>query len=143
MTQKINKSNWFDKFAIVATKATGSSFAFIIACVVILAWAISGPIFNYSEDWQIVINTGTTIVTFLMVFLIQKAQNKDAVAIHIKLNELVAATEKASNRIVSIEDLTEDELVRMNENYTQLAKIAKKDQSQQMSHSIEDTGISN
>lgn len=100
----------FERFSNWATKFTGSSYAFIGATLIVLVWAISGPIFKYSETWQLVINTGTTIITFLMVFLIQKAQNKDSKAIQIKLNELLAANEKASNRIVDIEDLTEKEL---------------------------------
>jgi low affinity Fe/Cu permease len=137
-TQK-NESNWFEQFASKATKATGSNYAFITACVVILAWIITGPIFGYSDTWQLVINTGTTIVTFLMVFLIQKTQDKDAIAIQIKLNELVAANEKASNRIVSIEDLTEEELVKINQYYTQLAELTKKEKLTKSSHSIEDT----
>ncbi len=122
MTQNI-RSKWFETFASKATKATGSNIAFIIACFVIVIWSLTGPIFHYSDTWQLVINTGTTIITFLMVFLIQKTQNKDAIAIQIKLNELVAANEKASNRIVSIEDLAEEELVRLNEYYTRLAEI--------------------
>lgn len=143
MKQKDNNSNWFEKFATKATKATGSSSAFVIACGIILVWSFSGPIFKYSDVWQLVINTATTIVTFLMVFLIQKSQNKDAVAIHIKLNELLAANEKASNRMVSIEGLTEEELVRINEVYARLARIAKKDKSHKTSISIDDPRISN
>lgn len=140
MTQNI-RSKWFETFASKATKATGSNIAFIIACFVIVIWSLTGPIFHYSDTWQLVINTGTTIITFLMVFLIQKTQNKDAIAIQIKLNELVAANEKASNRIVSIEDLAEEELVRLNEYYTRLAEITKKEKNQKISHSIEDTII--
>ena len=135
------KTRWFENFAIKATKATGSNTAFTIACIVILAWVITGPIFHYSDTWQLVINTGTTIVTFLMVFLIQKTQNKDAIALQIKLNELVAASEKASNRIVSVEDLSEDELIRLNEYYTRLAELTKQESDLKCSHSIEDTSI--
>ena len=102
-----NNKNLFDQFADWATAFTGSAGAFIGASLLVLIWAFTGPIFKFSETWQMVINTGTTIVTFLMVFLIQKAQNKDSKAIQIKLNELIAAHEKASNRIVDIEDLTE------------------------------------
>ena len=97
----------FESFANKATAFTGSSPAFIGAALIVIIWAISGPFFKFSETWQLVINTGTTIITFLMVFLIQKAQNKDSKAIQIKLNELIASNEKASNRIVDIEDLTE------------------------------------
>lgn len=88
-------SNLFERFSNWSTNATGSPSAFIIAVALILVWAISGPFFKFSETWQLVINTGTTIITFLMVFLIQKGQNKDSKAIQIKLNELIAAHEKA------------------------------------------------
>ena len=99
-----------ERFASSVTKATGSTGAFIIAFIIVIVWAISGPFFHYSENWQLIINTGTTIITFLMVFLIQKAQNKDSLAIQLKLNELVAAHEFASNRLVNVENLSEDEL---------------------------------
>src|SRR2546421_1006162 len=141
MKTKEPKISWFEKFATKATKATGSNTAFILACVVILCWVVTGPIFHYSDTWQLVINTATTVITFLMVFLIQKTQNKDALAIQIKLNELVAATDKASNRIVSIEDLTEEELTVLNKYYTRLAKLTQKDENLQTSHSIEEAGI--
>lgn len=139
MATNKNKTNWFETFASKATKATGSNYAFLTACVVIIAWIVTGPIFGYSDTWQLVINTGTTIVTFLMVFLIQKTQDKDAVAIQIKLNELVASNEKASNRIVSIEELTEEELIKINQYYAKLAELTKKEKSPKSSHSIEDT----
>ncbi|MGY0040852.1 low affinity iron permease family protein [Pedobacter sp. NJ-S-72] len=90
------KHNLFETFSNAATKFTGSSSAFIIALLIVIVWGISGPLFHYSETWQLVINTGTTIITFLMVFLIQKAQNKDGKAIQLKLNELLAAHERAS-----------------------------------------------
>src|SRR4051794_14829536 len=92
--EKENKNSLFERFANTATKFTGSSPAFITATAIVVVWAISGPLFNYSETWQLVINTGTTIITFLMVFLIQKAQNKDGKAIQLKLNELIAAHER-------------------------------------------------
>ena len=136
-----NKLNWFEIFASKATRATGSNTAFIIACAVIILWICTGPLFNYSDTWQLVINTSTTIVTFLMVFLIQKTQNKDAIAIQIKLNELVASHAKASNRIVSVEDLSEEELIRLNDYYTKLAELTKKEKDPKISHSIEDTTI--
>ena len=88
-------SEFLEKFSYQATKATGTSGAFVLAVLVILVWGITGPLFKFSDTWQLVINTGTTIVTFLMVFLIQRAQNKDALAIHLKLNEIVAAVEGA------------------------------------------------
>lgn len=131
------KNSFFEKFSDWATKFTGSSYAFIGASVIVIVWAASGPFFNYSETWQLVINTGTTIITFLMVFLIQKAQNKDSKAIQIKLNELLAANEKASNRMVDIEDLTEKELDQLHIYYEQLASLAEKDADIHMSHSID------
>src|SRR5688572_6342038 len=100
----------FSKISNNITQWTGSSMAFGIAAALILLWIITGPIFNFSDTWQLVINTGTTIITFLMVFLIQKAQNKDSKAIQLKLNELIAASRHASNRMVDIEDLDEAEL---------------------------------
>lgn len=129
--------NIFERFSNWATTATGSPAAFIIAVALILVWAISGPFFNFSETWQLVINTGTTIVTFLMVFLIQKAQNKDSKAIQIKLNELIAAHEKASNRIVDIEDLTEKELDKLHRYYEKLSDLAEEDTDLHQSHSID------
>src|SRR5476651_2247619 len=103
-------SNYFEKFSNWATNATGSSAAFITAITIIIIWGVTGPIFHYSDTWQLIINTGTTIVTFLMVFLIQKSQNKDSKAVHLKLNELLASHQGASNRMVNIEDLTEKDL---------------------------------
>lgn len=136
-TDNDKKINFFERFSNWATTATGSPAAFIIAVVLILVWAISGPFFVFSETWQLVINTGTTIVTFLMVFLIQKAQNKDSKAIQIKLNELIAASEKASNRIVDIEDLTEKELDNLHKFYEELSDLAESDNDLHQSHSID------
>ncbi|RZK44172.1 MAG: low affinity iron permease family protein [Pedobacter sp.] len=132
-----NSSNLFERFANMATKFTGSSAAFIGAALIVVLWAGSGPIFDYSETWQLVINTGTTIITFLMVFLIQKAQNKDSKAIQLKLNELIAAHERASNRMVDIEDLTENELDQLHNFYATLAKMAKEESDIHRSHSID------
>nr|WP_315035031.1 low affinity iron permease family protein [uncultured Chryseobacterium sp.] len=129
--------HFFEKFSNWAVKFTGSAYAFVGAFLIVLVWAASGPFFHYSETWQLVINTGTTIITFLMVFLIQKAQNKDSKAIQIKLNELIAAHEKASNRIVDIEDLTEAELDQLHHYYENLAQFAKKDADIHSSHSID------
>lgn len=135
---KKKKSNsLFERFANAATSFTGSSSAFLIAMAIVVIWALSGPIFNYSETWQLVINTGTTIITFLMVFLIQKAQNKDGKAIQLKLNELIAAHERASNRMVDIEDLTEAELDQLHKFYVTLAVLAKKEADIHSSHSID------
>ena len=127
----------FESFANKATAFTGSSPAFIGAALIVIIWAISGPFFKFSETWQLVINTGTTIITFLMVFLIQKAQNKDSKAMQIKLNELIAASEKASNRIVDIEDLTEKELDNLHKFYEELSDLAESDNDLHQSHSID------
>lgn len=129
--------NPFERFANWATNATGSSAAFILALLVIIVWAVTGPVFKYSDTWQLVINTGTTIVTFLMVFLIQKTQNKDSKAIHLKLNEILASHEGASNRMVDIEDLTEEELDRLHKFYVQLSDLAEKEDDITCTHSID------
>jgi low affinity Fe/Cu permease len=128
----------FERFAALATRFTGSVPAFALALGIILAWAITGPIFHFSDTWQLVINTGTTIVTFLMVFLIQQTQNKDGLAIQLKLNELVAALEGASNRLISVEDLTGDELKVLHAHYRILAQRAKEFADTKESHSVEE-----
>ena len=120
------------------TAWAGSSWAFGIAALAIVAWLASGPLFHFSDTWQLVINTGTTIVTFLMVFLIQRTQNKDSLAIHLKLNELVAAVSGASNRLIDVEALTESDLERLHRYYHQLAAMAKRDIDLLKSHSIEE-----
>ncbi|KQS95156.1 low affinity iron permease family protein [Chryseobacterium sp. Leaf394] len=131
------ENSFFEKLANRSAKFTGSSTAFIAAFLIVIIWAVTGPVFNYSETWQLVINTGTTIITFLMVFLIQKAQNKDSKAIQIKLNELISSNEKASNRIVDIEDLSEKELDQLHFYYEKLADLAEKDLDIHTSHSID------
>jgi len=136
-SNEFKKNNLFERFSNVATKFTGSSVAFIIALLIVIVWAVSGPFFKYSETWQLVINTGTTIITFLMVFLIQKAQNKDSKAIQLKLNELIAAHDRASNRMVDIEDLTERELDELHEFYVMLSNLSKKETDIHCSHSID------
>ena len=130
-----------ERFSRKATEATGTSTAFILACLVIIVWLISGPFFHFSDTWQLVINTGTTIVTFLMVFLIQRSQNKDALAIHLKLNEIVAALEGASNRLIDVEDLTEDEIKILHDHYKRLVAMAKDDFKLTQSHSIEEADL--
>ncbi|RVT98101.1 low affinity iron permease family protein [Mucilaginibacter limnophilus] len=131
------KLNFFERFANWATNVTGSSAAFIIAVGVIIVWAISGPVFGYSDTWQLVINTSTTIVTFLMVFLIQKTQNKDSKAIHLKLNELIASHQGASNRMVDLEDLSEDELNELHKFYEKLSDLAEEEDDILCTHSID------
>ncbi|MCJ8209976.1 low affinity iron permease family protein [Mucilaginibacter sp. RS28] len=131
------KENFVERFANWATAATGSSAAFIIATSVIIIWGVTGPLFHYSDTWQLVINTGTTIVTFLMVFLIQKSQNKDSRALHLKLNELIAAHEGASNRMVSIEDLSEVELEQIRNFYIRLSELAESEDNLGCTHTID------
>lgn len=141
-TKESNKKlHWFEIFTSKAIKLTGSSGAFIAACSLIIVWIATGPLFHYSEIWRHALHIGTTIIIFLMVFLIQKNKNKDALAIQIKLNELVAASNNASNRIVSIEDLSEEELIRLNKYYTSLAELTKREENLNTSLSIEDTAI--
>nr|WP_294894243.1 low affinity iron permease family protein [uncultured Pedobacter sp.] len=136
------KQNFFERFSNTMTQFTGSSTAFIGAVTVIVVWAVTGPFFGYSETWQLIINTGTTIITFLMVFLIQKAQNKDGKAIQLKLNELIAATKGASNRMVNIEDLNEEELNKLREFYKKLAKLEEDYCDFGESHSIDAAELS-
>ena len=131
-------SNLFERLARKATVFSGSTTAFISALLIILSWLLSGYFFGFSDTWQLVINTGTTIVTFLMVFLIQRMQNKDSRAIHLKLNELVASLQGPSNRLIDVEDLTEAELVTLSEYYRHLAQMAKKEKDLSVSHSIEE-----
>ncbi|WP_264538092.1 low affinity iron permease family protein [Flavobacterium sp. N1736] len=135
-TKKKNSTSTFEKFASKVSKAAGSTTAFISAFLIVVVWAVCGPIFNYSETWQLVINTGTTIITFLMVFLIQKAQNKDSLAIQLKLNELVASNEYSSNSLVDIESMTEEEMIIVQKYYHRLSELSKKDESIRTSHSI-------
>jgi low affinity Fe/Cu permease len=126
----------FEKMSSIATKASGSTPAFVCACFVIIAWVLSGPVFHFSDTWQLVINTSTTIITFLMVFLIQRSQNKDSIAIHLKLNELIIAQEYASNRLVSVEDISEDELKVLHKFYQNLALMTKNELSIEATHSL-------
>ena len=111
------KVSTFESIAGKVTAFTGSGAAFIIAVILILVWCITGPVFNYSETWQLVINTGTTIITFLMVFIIQHSQNKDTLALQLKLNELIIAIGGASNELVDAENLCEDDLKKLREHY--------------------------
>jgi len=120
------------------TRWAGSTSGFAFALGVIVVWAVLGPLFHFSNTWQLVINTGTTIVTFLMVFLIQRSQNKDALAIHLKLNEIVAAMEGASNRLIDAEALSEKDLKTLETYYAELAKLAERDVHVTDSHSVEE-----
>lgn len=131
------KSGVFDRIAGRATRATGSALTFLAAVAVILVWALLGPLFGFSETWQLVVNTATTIVTFLMVFLIQHSQNKDSIALHLKLNELIAALPAASNRMIAVEDLDEHELRLVACYYQRLAELARESGRLHHSHSLE------
>jgi low affinity Fe/Cu permease len=125
----------------VATRVTewvGSGTGLTAAAAVVVLWAAAGPLFSWSNTWQLVINTGTTIVTFLMVFLIQRTQNKDGLAIQLKLNELVAAMHGASNRLIEVEDLSETELRVLRSHYRALVQLAREDTDVSASHSIEE-----
>lgn len=127
-----------ERIAALATKWAGGSAAFALAVSVVVVWAVVGPFVGFSETWQLVINTGTTIVTFLMVFLIQRSQNKDSRALHLKLNELIAAQEGASNRLVNVEDFTERQLKTLHQHFAELARLAEKHRGLTGSHSIEE-----
>ncbi|GAC1587806.1 MAG: hypothetical protein NVS3B25_04000 [Hymenobacter sp.] len=120
------------------TKFSGSTAAFVLAAGLVVVWGATGPLFHYSENWQLVINTGTTIITFLMVFLIQRAQNKDSLVLHLKLNELIAATRGASNRLINAQDFSEEEIHTIHEFYCALAALAKKDHDLGKTHSVEE-----
>jgi low affinity Fe/Cu permease len=126
------------RFSTTITEWVGSSGAFAVALAVVAVWGLTGPIFRYSDTWQLVINTGTTVVTFLMVFLIQRSQNKESLAIQLKRNELVAAMEGASNRLVDVEDLSEEELRILRRHYVTLASEALKDGDLTRSHSVDE-----
>lgn len=114
----------FRKFAHKAAGIVGSPWSFITALAIIVVWAITGPIFHFSDTWQLVINTGTTIVTFLMVFLIQNTQNRDAKAIHLKLDELIRSAEQARNNLVDLEDLSDEELERLEQEFRRFRERA-------------------
>jgi low affinity Fe/Cu permease len=120
------------------TRWTGSSAGIGCAALVVAVWALSGPLFGFSDTWQLVINTGTTVVTFLMVFLIQRSQNKESMAIQLKLNELVAALDGASNRLIDVEEMTEAELVTLRKHYQRLAQLAAQDDDLGKSHSVDE-----
>ena len=119
-------SKYFSHFSHAAAHATGTPAAFLIAALTILVWAVTGPLFHYSDTWQLVINTGTTIVTFLMVFLIQNTQNRDTMALQLKLAELIIAMKGAKNSLATVEDLTEEELEDLHEELCARADAAHK-----------------
>jgi low affinity Fe/Cu permease len=128
----------FSRFAKAISRTAGHPAAFGLAILVVALWLLSGPVFGFSDTWQLVINTGTTIVTFLMVFLIQRTQNKDSLAVQVKLNELVAAVKGASNRLIDVEDLDETDLRVLHDHYRELARLAAREQNLNESHSVEE-----
>ena len=131
-------ARFLEQLSVRVSDWAGSSLAFGIAAAIVIVWAATGPLFHYSNTWQLVINTGTTIVTFLMVFLIQRAQNKDSLALHLKLNEIVAAMSGASNRLVDVESLSEEELAHLHRFYHELATLCRKEGDLRISHSVEE-----
>jgi low affinity Fe/Cu permease len=145
-TQKMHYStrpagNFFERLAGKMTRIAGSAAAFFTALAIVAAWGITGPIFGYSNTWQLIINTGTTIVTFLMVFLIQQSQNKDTVAIQIKLNELIACNEKASNRLIDVEDLSDEEIRLLKDFYVKLSRMSAKNKDIYSTHSLDEANL--
>ena len=126
----------FVRFAKSTSRMVGRPSAFVFAVVIILAWAATGPVFHYRDTWQLVINTGTTIITFLMVFLIQNTQNRDAEAMHVKLDELIRAVQGAHNALLDLEDLEDVEIDRIRSTYESLARRAR----EELKHGTADTG---
>jgi low affinity Fe/Cu permease len=133
-----SRADLLERSATLVTRWAGSGAGFGIALATIVVWAITGPLFGWSDTWQLVINTGTTIVTFLMVFLIQRSQNKEGMAMHLKLNEVIAAIEGASNRLIDLEDLSERELHVLHAHYRRLADMAAREADIFASHSIDE-----
>lgn len=131
----------FDIFSSKVTQAAGSPVAFISAFLLILIWAVAGPIFDFSDSWQLIINSGTTIMTFLMVFIIQQSQNKDTKALHLKLNELIACNGNASNRLIDIEDLTTEEIDVLKKFYIKLSKLAATEKNIHATHSLDEAMV--
>ncbi|HVT31209.1 MAG TPA: low affinity iron permease family protein [Rhodanobacteraceae bacterium] len=122
-----SRTSWFTRFANGASRATGKPGTFVLAVIVVLVWAVTGPVFRFSDTWQLIINTGTTIVTFLMVFLIQNTQNRDSEAMHVKMDELIRALEGAHNALLDLEELDDKTLDAIRERYRKLAAKARED----------------
>lgn len=131
----------FNRFSNAVTRAAGKPITFLIALLLVIVWAISGPFFGFSNTWQLIINTTTTVVTFLMVFIIQQSQNRDTLAIQLKLNELVASDKSASNRLIDVEDLTSEELEVLKKFYVKLSKLSEKENDLHASHSIDEATV--
>jgi low affinity Fe/Cu permease len=127
MAGSSSKASWFTRFANGASRATGKPGTFVLAVIIVLVWAVTGPIFRFSDTWQLIINTGTTIVTFLMVFLIQNTQNRDSEAMHVKMDELIRALEGAHNALLDLEELDDETLDKVRDRYRKLAAKARED----------------
>ena len=139
MANPVNENiSGFEKISNTITTYSGSSPVFMLAIGIIVLWAVCGPVFHFSNTWLLIVNTGTSIITFLMVFLIQKSQNKESIAVQLKLNELIAANNSASNRLLNIQDLSEEELATLYEHYRTLVELTQKARSNTKSHSVED-----
>jgi low affinity Fe/Cu permease len=138
MRDESGPAGLLERFSMHATESTGTSLAFAVALAVVVVWGLTGPLFGYSDTWQLVINTGTTVVTFLMVFLIQRAQNKESKIVQLKLSEIVAALEGASNRLIDVESLSERELAALHLHYQELARLSAQERDLLRSHSIDE-----
>ena len=134
----LKRPGFMERISGRLTEWTGSTPALTLAVALIVAWLVSGPLFHFSDTWQLVINTTTTVVTFLMVFMIQRAQNKESKALNLKLNELIAAMEGSSNRLIDVESLSEQELATLAQHYRALVKMAARDASLLESHTVEE-----
>lgn len=135
------KKGLFDRFSATVARLAGKPIAFLIALCLVIAWALSGPIFGFSNTWQLIINTSTTVVTFLMVFLIQQSQNRDTMALQLKLNELIACEKNASNRLIDVEDLSSDELEVLKKFYIRLSQLSHQESDLHSSHSIDEAKV--
>lgn len=137
-----NMTAVFSHIAQWASLQSGRASTFILACLIIVVWAVTGPMFNYSDTWQLIINTGTTIVTFLMVFLMQNTQNRDTAAVQLKLDELIRANENARNVMLTLEDLTEDQLQRLKDAFSRLADVpgVSREKLQEAREDLEEAG---
>jgi low affinity Fe/Cu permease len=136
--RRSKRKNFFDRFATAISERAGHPAAFAAAVGVLLLWLLSGPLLGFTDTWQLIINTSTTIVTFLMVFLIQRTQNKDSLAVQLKLNEIVAALQGASNRLVNVEELSEEDLSTLHRHYQALAELSKTEVDVHQSHSVDE-----
>lgn len=133
----LHRVNWYlEQFSRRVTEWVGSSWAFGLAAACVIIWACTGPLFDYSETWQLVINTSTTIVTFLMVFLIQRSQNKESLAVEVKLNELLASQQGASNELINVEDMSEEEIRELHGKFNELARQLQAAAEEGSAHSI-------